>query len=63
MGLIPENKVAEVRDRTDIVAVVGEYVTLRRAGANYLGLCPFHAERSSSFNVSQPKQFFYCFGC
>ena len=63
MGLIPENKVAEVRDRTDIVAVVGEYVTLRRAGANYLGLCPFHAERSPSFNVSQPKQFFYCFGC
>ena len=63
MGLIPHSKVAEIRDRTDIVAVIGEHVQLRRAGVNYLGLCPFHQEKSPSFNVSATKQFFYCFGC
>ena len=63
MGLIPESKVAEIRDRTDIVAIVGEHVPLRRAGVNHLGLCPFHQEKSPSFNVSASKQFFYCFGC
>ena len=63
LGLIPESKVAEIRDRTDIVAVIGEHVQLRRAGSNYLGLCPFHGEKSPSFNVSPSKQFFYCFGC
>ncbi|MFO0620895.1 MAG: DNA primase [Polyangia bacterium] len=63
MGLIPHSKVAEIRDRTDIVAVIGEHVQLRRAGVNYLGLCPFHQEKSPSFNVSAAKQFFYCFGC
>ena len=63
MGLIPHSKVAEIRDRTDIVAVIGEHVQLRRAGVNYLGLCPFHQEKTPSFNVSASKQFFYCFGC
>ncbi|MFO0577235.1 MAG: DNA primase [Polyangia bacterium] len=63
LGLIPESKVAEIRDRTDIVAVIGEHVPLRRAGTNYLGLCPFHGEKTPSFNVSPSKQFFYCFGC
>lgn len=63
MGLIPEDKVAEIRDRTDIVAVIGEHVPLRRAGVNHLGLCPFHAEKTPSFNVNASKQFFYCFGC
>ncbi|HNO69854.1 MAG TPA: DNA primase, partial [Pseudomonadota bacterium] len=63
MGLIPHSKVAEIRDRTDIVAVIGEHVQLRRAGVNYLGLCPFHGEKTPSFNVSATKQFFYCFGC
>jgi DNA primase len=63
LGLIPESKIAEIRDRTDIVAIVGEHVPLRRAGANHLGLCPFHQEKSPSFNVSASKQFFYCFGC
>jgi DNA primase len=63
LGLIPHSKVAEIRDRTDIVAVIGEHVQLRRAGVNYLGLCPFHQEKSPSFNVSAAKQFFYCFGC
>ena len=63
LGLIPHSKVAEIRDRTDIVAVIGEHVQLRRAGVNYLGLCPFHGEKTPSFNVSATKQFFYCFGC
>lgn len=63
MGLIPDNKIAEIRERTDIVAVIGEHVPLRRAGVNHLGLCPFHAEKSPSFNVNAQKQFFYCFGC
>ena len=63
MGKIPDTKVAEIRDRTDIVAIIGEHVQLRRAGTNHLGLCPFHNEKSPSFNVSQQKQFFYCFGC
>jgi DNA primase len=63
LALIPEDKIAEIRDRTDIVAVIGEYVTLKRTGANHKGLCPFHNEKSPSFNVNAPKQFFHCFGC
>jgi DNA primase len=63
LGLIPEDKIAEVRDRTDIVAVIGEYVTLKRTGVNHKGLCPFHNEKSPSFNVNAQKQFYHCFGC
>ncbi|MCA1663068.1 MAG: DNA primase [Myxococcales bacterium] len=63
MGLIPDDKIAEIRDRTDIVSVIGEYVTLKRTGVNHKGLCPFHNEKSPSFNVNAQKQFFHCFGC
>jgi DNA primase len=63
LGLIPEDKIAEIRDRTDIVQVIGEYVTLKRAGVNHKGLCPFHQEKSPSFNVNGQRQFFHCFGC
>jgi DNA primase len=63
LALIPEEKIAEIRDRTDIVQVVGEYVTLKRTGVNHKGLCPFHQEKSPSFNVNAQKQFFHCFGC
>ncbi len=63
MGLIPDDKIAEIRDRTDIVSVIGEYVTLKRTGVNHKGLCPFHQEKSPSFNVNAQKQFFHCFGC
>jgi len=63
MGLIPEDKIAEIRDRTDIVAVVGDYVQLKRAGTSWKGLCPFHNEKTPSFNVIPQKQFFHCFGC
>ena len=60
---IPEEKIAEIKDACNIVDVVGETVLLKKAGKNYLGLCPFHAEKTPSFTVSPDKQMFYCFGC
>lgn len=53
----------QVKEATDIVAVIGQYVTLRRRGSNLLGLCPFHTEKTPSFNVNADRQFFHCFGC
>ncbi len=53
----------EVKSRNDIVDVISEYVSLRRTGKNYLGLCPFHQEKTPSFTVAPEKQIFYCFGC
>ncbi|MCB9730649.1 MAG: DNA primase [Deltaproteobacteria bacterium] len=53
----------EIRDRNSLVQVVGDYVSLRKAGNNHVGLCPFHSERSPSFSVNEQRQFFYCFGC
>ncbi|MBU1184382.1 MAG: DNA primase, partial [Proteobacteria bacterium] len=62
-GSIPEDKIEEIRRRADIVSLIGGYVTLRKAGKNFLGLCPFHREKTPSFTVSPEKQMFYCFGC
>lgn len=62
-GLVPADFIETVRSRTDIVEFISEYVVLKRAGQNYLGLCPFHQEKTPSFTVSPSKQFFYCFGC
>ncbi|MDI6725729.1 MAG: CHC2 zinc finger domain-containing protein, partial [Smithellaceae bacterium] len=62
-GLIPDDKIEEIRNRTDIAAIVSEYLTLRKAGRNLLGLCPFHQEKTPSFTVSPDKQIFFCFGC
>ena len=53
----------QVREAADIVAVVGEHLTLRKTGRNYVGLCPFHGEKTPSFNVSREKGTYYCFGC
>ena len=62
-GQIPESFIQEVIARTDIVDIVGRHVALRKGGANLLGLCPFHGEKSPSFTVSPAKQFYHCFGC
>lgn len=61
--MIPEQKVRQVLERTSIVEVVAEYVQLRRSGANFLGLCPFHSEKTPSFNVNPAREIFHCFGC
>ncbi len=61
--MIPPEFVNRVRDASDIVQVVGRHVTLKKAGANWKGLCPFHNEKSPSFNVHPAKQIFHCFGC
>lgn len=61
--MISEEKVREVAERISIVEVVSEYVQLRRSGANYLGLCPFHSEKTPSFNVNPAREIFHCFGC
>jgi DNA primase len=53
----------EIKEKNDIVSVISEYVTLKRTGRSLIGLCPFHSEKTPSFNVIQTKQFYYCFGC
>lgn len=60
---IPQEIIEQVREQTNIVDVVGQYVQLKKSGKNYLGLCPFHEERSPSFSVAEDKQIFHCFGC
>ena len=59
----PDDVIEEVRTRNDIVDVISQYVNLKKKGANYFGLCPFHNEKSPSFSVSGDKQMYYCFGC
>lgn len=61
--MIPDSYIQELLARVDIADVVGRYVQLRKGGANLLGLCPFHNEKSPSFTVSPTKQFYHCFGC
>ncbi|MGE4242595.1 DNA primase [Ramlibacter sp.] len=60
---IPQNFIQELLSRADVVEIVGRYVQLKKGGANYMGLCPFHGEKSPSFSVSPSKQFYHCFGC
>jgi DNA primase len=61
--MIKQEKISEIRDRASIVEVVSDYVTLKRVGRNYSGLCPFHSEKTPSFTVSEEKGIFHCFGC
>lgn len=59
----PDEFIEELRSRANIVDVIGNYVSLKKKGANYFGLCPFHGEKTPSFSVAPGKQIFYCFGC
>ena len=61
--MIPDDVITQIRQAADIVAVIGQHVQLRKAGRNWKGLCPFHGEKTPSFNVSPDKGFFHCFGC
>ena len=58
-----EELIDEVREKNDIVDVISSYVSLKKRGSNYVGLCPFHNEKTPSFSVSRDKQMYYCFGC
>ncbi len=58
-----DNKIEEIKSRVDIVELASEYLTLKKAGRNFIGLCPFHQEKTPSFTVNREKQIFYCFGC
>ena len=61
--MITTEKIDEIIEKLDIVQVVSKYVTLKKSGRNYKGLCPFHPEKTPSFIVSEEKQIFHCFGC
>ena len=61
--MIPEEKILEIRDRASIVEVISDYLTLKKAGRNHLGLCPFHSEKTPSFTEKKKKGIFHCFGC
>ena len=63
MALFPQSFIDDLRLQANIVQVIQEYVPLKRAGRTYKGLCPFHGEKTPSFNVVPAKQFFHCFGC
>jgi len=63
MGRFGDDKIEEVRTRADIVEIIGAHVRLRRAGRNFVGLCPFHNEKTPSFSVNAERGFFHCFGC
>jgi len=60
---IPEEKISEIRNAADIVEVISDTVLLKKTGKNFIGLCPFHTEKTPSFTVNPDKQIFYCFGC
>lgn len=63
MGRIPDQVIEEVRNRADIVQIVSRYVTLKKSGSRHWGLCPFHSEKTPSFQVHEDRQIFHCFGC
>lgn len=61
--MIPQDKIEEIKNKADIVQIISEYIALKKRGQNYLGLCPFHSEKTPSFIVSEQKKIFHCFGC
>src|SRR5882762_6028249 len=62
-GLISSSTLEQIRAASDVVDVIGAYLPLKRAGANFVTLCPFHREKSPSFHVNPHRQIFHCFGC
>lgn len=62
-GLIPKNFITELLARVDVVALIGARLSLRKAGGSFVTCCPFHQEKTPSFNINPRKQFYYCFGC
>jgi len=63
LNFLPEDKIAEIKESCSIVDVISDYVSLKKSGANYKGLCPFHVEKTPSFMVNEQKKIFHCFGC
>ena len=63
MGLFPQQFIDDLKHHADIVAVIQDYVSLKKTGATFKGLCPFHGEKTPSFHVNRDKGFFHCFGC
>ena len=61
--MVDKQLISEIKNSVNIVDVIGEVVQLTKAGRNFLGLCPFHGEKTPSFNVVEDKQFYHCFGC
>src|SRR6185436_14721546 len=61
--MITQNTIQQIQSRIDIIEIIGGFVKLKKRGANYLGLCPFHNEKTPSFTVSPSKEIFKCFGC
>src|ERR1700752_1661032 len=61
--MISQNTIQQIQSRIDIIEIVGGFVKLKRRGTNYLGLCPFHNEKTPSFTVSPAKEIYKCFGC
>ncbi len=62
-NFISDDTIEKIKDSSEIVEIISDYVQLKRSGANYVGLCPFHNEKTPSFTVSPTRQFFHCFGC
>src|ERR671924_1386672 len=63
MGLFPQRFIEDLKHQADIVVVIQDYVSLKKSGASYKGLCPFHGEKTPSFHVNRDRGFFHCFGC
>src|SRR6201996_2290015 len=63
MAVFSQATLERIRAASDIIDIIGSYVPLKRAGANFTALCPFHKEKSPSFNVNPQRQIFHCFGC
>ena len=61
--MVDKQVIEEIKNNANIVEVIGDVISLQKAGRNYLGLCPFHGEKTPSFNVVEDKQFHHCFGC